>query len=83
RLRVHLEQNELLLGKQYYLHCRRLTYEIVVTKRRLQELRRAQKTRWWVFLTNVVKVHNTVDRTLLWSVLASFGVPATVFAIIY
>ena len=43
--------------------------------RRLQELGRARKISLYVYFIDLHKTYDTVDRQLLWVVLARFGVP--------
>ena len=50
--------------------------------RRLQELARKKRFPLYVCVIDLTKAYNSVDRTLLWTVLARFGVPQNLISAI-
>ena len=50
--------------------------------RRLQELARKKRIPLYIYFINLTKAYDSVDRTLLWTVLARFGVPQTMISAI-
>ena len=50
--------------------------------RRLQELARKKRIPLYVCFIDLTKVYDSVDRTLLWTVLARFGVPQNMISVI-
>ena len=50
--------------------------------RRLQELARKKKIPLHVYLIDLTKAYDSVDRTLLWTVLARYGVPQNMISVI-
>ena len=50
--------------------------------RRLQELARKKRIPLYVDFIDLTKVYDSVDRTLLWTVLARFGVPQNMISVI-
>ena len=50
--------------------------------RRLQELARKKRISLDVYFMNLTKAYGSVDRTLLWIVLACFGVPQNMISVI-
>ena len=50
--------------------------------RRLQELERARKIPLYMCFIDLQKVYDSVDRELLWLVLARFGVPEKMLSVI-
>ena len=55
---------------------------MVFVVRRLQELARKKDTPLYLCFIDLTKAHDSVDRALLWDVLARFGVPHRMLAII-
>ena len=51
--------------------------------RRLQELARKKRIPLYVYFIDLTKVYDSVDRTLLWTVLARFGVPQITISAIH
>ena len=49
---------------------------------RLQELARKKHTPLFMCFFDLNKAYNSVDRTLLWTVLARFGIPPRMLAVI-
>ena len=60
----------------------RSTTDMMFVKRRLQELGRTSNTSLEICFIDLVKVYDSVDRVLLWEVLARFGVPPRMTKII-
>ena len=50
--------------------------------RRLQELARKKDTPLFMCFIDLTKAYDSVDRTLLWTVLARFGIPPRMLAVI-
>ena len=50
--------------------------------RRLQELARKKRFPLYVCFIDLIKAYDSVDRTLLWRVLARFGVPQNMISVI-
>ena len=50
--------------------------------RRLQELARKKRIPLYVSFIDLTKANDSVDRTLLWTVLARFGVPQIMISVI-
>ena len=50
--------------------------------RRLQELTRKKRIPLYVWFIGLTKAYDSVDRTLLWTVLARFGVPQIMISVI-
>ena len=50
--------------------------------RRLQELARKKRIPLYVCFIDLTKAYDSVDRTLLWAVLARFGVPQNIISVI-
>ena len=50
--------------------------------RRLQELARKKRISLYVCVIDLTKAYDSVDRTLLWTVLARFGVPQIMISVI-
>ena len=57
------------------------TVDMMFVVRRLQELVRKKDTPLYLYFIDL-KAYDTVDRTLLWDVLARFGVPPRMLAVI-
>ena len=51
--------------------------------RRLQELARKKRIPLYVCFIDLTKAYDSVDRTLLWTVLARFGVPHNIISIVH
>ena len=50
--------------------------------RRLQELARKKRVPLYVCFIDLTKAYDSIDRTLLWTVLARFGVPQNMISVI-
>ena len=60
----------------------RSTVDTMFVVRRLQELARKKDTPLYLCFIDLTKAYDSVNRTLLWVVLACFGVPPRIFAVI-
>ena len=74
-LSEYCERVGILLEEQsgFRLNCS--TTDMMFVIRRLQELAQKKRIPLYVYLIDLTKAYNSVDRTLLWTVLARFGVP--------
>ena len=57
--------------------------DIMFIARRLQELARKKDTPLYLSFIDLTKAYDSVDRTFLWDVLARFGVPPRMLAVIH
>ena len=55
---------------------------MVLVVRRLQELVRKKQIPLYVCFIDLTKAYDSVDRTLLWTILARFGVPQNMVSVI-
>ena len=60
----------------------RSTTDMMFVVRRLQKLRRTSNTSLEIFFINLAEAYDSVDRVLLWEVLARFGVPPRMIKVI-
>ena len=60
----------------------RSTVDMMFVVRRLQELARKNHTPLYLCFIDLTKAYDSVDRTLLWDVLARFGAPPRMLAVI-
>ena len=60
----------------------RSTTDMMFVIRRLQELARKKRIPLYVCFFDLTKAYDSVDRTLLWTVLARFGVPLNMVSVI-
>ena len=60
----------------------RSTTDMMFVIRRLQELARKKRIPLYVCFIDLTKAYDSVDRTLLWTVLARFGVPQNMISVI-
>ena len=58
------------------------TVDMMFVIRRLQELARKKRIPLYVCFIDLNKAYDSVDRTLLWTVLARFGVPQNIISVI-
>ena len=82
RLSDHLEAAGSLPEAQHGFRPRRATTEMVYTVSRLQQHSRTAGHPLYMCFVDLQKAYASVDRSLLWEVLARYGVPAKMIAII-
>ena len=75
RLSAYPEARNLLPVEQCGFRPHRLTTDMMFTVRRLQELGRKARVPLFLCFTDLQKAYDAVVHTLLWQVLARFGVP--------
>ena len=75
RLSEYCKRVGILLEEQSGFRPKRSTTDIMFVIRRLQELMRKKRIPLYVCFIDLTKAYDSVDRTLLWTVLARFGVP--------
>ena len=73
RLSVYCEARNLLPEEQRGFRPHRSTTDMMFAVRRLQELGRKARAPLFLCFADLQKVYDSVDRTLLWQVLARFG----------
>ena len=71
-----------LLPEQCGIRPERPTTDVMFVVRRLQEIGRKAGVSLYMWFTDLQKAYDTVDRTLLWQVLARIGVPPQMIAVI-
>ena len=81
RLSVYCGRGNVLPEEQCGFRPQRLTADIMLVVRRLQELAR-KDTHLYLCFIDLTKAYDSVDRTLLWAIFARFGVPPSILAII-
>ena len=82
RLGSYVEEEQLLPEAQCGFRPGRSTTDMVYAMRRLQEHRRLGRTPLFMLFIDLQKAYDSVDRSLLWAVLARFGVPPRMISII-
>ena len=82
RLRAYCEARNLLPEKQCGFRPHRSTTDMVLVVRRLQELGRKARVQLFLCFIDLQKAYDSVDRTLLWQVLARFGSPPQMIEVI-
>ncbi|MEP4902203.1 MAG: reverse transcriptase domain-containing protein [Paracoccaceae bacterium] len=82
RLSNYCEAEGILPEEQCGFRPGRSTIDMLFVVRRLQELRRASKIPLHMCFIDLQKAYDSVDRVLLWVVLAHFGVPAKMLTVI-
>ena len=75
RLSEYCERVGILPEEQSGFRPNRSTTDMMFVIRRLQELARKKRIPLYVCFIDLTKAYDSVDRTLLWTVLARFGVP--------
>ena len=75
RLGDFCEEAGILPEEQCGFRPQRSTTDMMVVVRRLQELGRTSNTSLEICFIDLAKAYDSVDRVLLWEVLARFGVP--------
>ena len=81
RVSDYCERENILPEEQCGFRPRRSTVDMMFVVRRLQELARKDTPVYLCFI-DLTKAYDSVDRTLLWDVLARFGVPPRMLAFI-
>ena len=81
RLSDYCERENILPEKQYGFRPQRSTVDMISVVRRLQELARKDAPLYMCFIDLTI-TYDSVDQTLLWDVLARFGVPPRMLAVI-
>ena len=74
-LSEYCERMGILSEEHSCFRPKRSTTDMMFVIRRLQELVRKKRIPLYVCFTDLTKAYDSVDRTLLWRVLARFGVP--------
>ena len=82
RLGDFCEEAGILPEEQCGFRPQRSTTDLMFVVRRLQELRRTSKTSLEICFIDLAKAYDSVDRVLLWEVLARFGVPPRMVKVI-
>ena len=82
RLSEYCERVGILPKEQNGFRPNRSTTDMMFVIRRSQELARKKRIPLYVCLINLTKAYDSVDRTLLWTVLARFGVPQKMISVI-
>ena len=81
-LSEYCERVRILPGEQGGFRPNRSTTDMMFVIRRLQELARKKGIPLYVCFIDLTKAYDSVDRTLLWTVLARFGVPQNMISVI-
>jgi len=81
RLSDYCEREGILPEEQCGFRPHRSTVDMMFVVRRLQELARKDTPLFMCFI-DLTKAYDSVDRTLLWTVLARFGIPPRMLAVI-
>ena len=81
-LSEYCERVGILPEKQSGFRPNRSTTDMIFVIRRLQELAWKKRIPLYVCFIDLTKAYDSVDRTLLWTVLARFGVPQNMISVI-
>ena len=76
------ERVRILPEEQSGIRPNRSTTEMMFVVRRLQELARKKRISLYECFIDLAKAYESVDRTLLWTALARFGVPHNLISVI-
>ena len=82
RLSEYCERVGILPEEQSGFRPNHSTTDVMFVIRRLQELGRKKQIPLYVYFIDLTKAYDSVDRTLLWTVLARFGVPQIMISVI-
>ena len=82
RLSEYCERVGILPEEQSGFRANRSTTDMMFMIRRLQELARKKRIPLYVWFIDLTKAYDSVDRSLLWTVLARFGVPQNTISVI-
>ena len=80
RLSNYFERENILPEKQWGFRPQRSTIDTIFVVGRLHQLARKKSTPLYMQFVDQTKACDSVDRTLLWTVLARFGVPPKTLA---
>ena len=78
----YCERENIMPEEQCGFRRQRSTVDMIFVVRRLQELARKEDTPLYLCFIDLTKAYDSDDRTLLWDVLARFGVPPRMLAVI-
>ena len=78
----YCERLGILYEEQGGFRPNRSTTDMMFVIRRLQELARKTRIPLYVYFIDITIAYDSVDRTLLWTVLARFGVPQWMISVI-
>ena len=81
-LSEYCERVGILPEEQSGFRPNRATTDMMFVIHRLQELMRKKRIPLYVRFIGLIKAYDSVDRTLLWTVLAHFGVPQNMISVI-
>ena len=82
RLSAYCEAKNLLSEEQCGFRPHRSTTDMMFAVRRLQELERKARVPLFLCFVDLQKAYDSVDRTLLWQVLARVGTPPQIIKVI-
>ena len=82
RLSGHCKVGGVLPEEQYGFRPARSTVDMLFVMRPPQDFGRPQKIPLYMYFLDLQKAYNSVDRELLWKVLARIGVPQTMIAVV-
>ena len=82
RLNAYCEWRKIFLEAQYGFQVGRSTDGMIYVVRGVQELAREKDLPLFMCFIDLQKAYDSVDRSLLWKVLARYGVPAKLISII-
>ena len=82
RISEYCERVGILPKEKSGFRPNRSTTDMMFVIRWLQELARKKRTPLYVCFIDLTKAYDSVDRTLLWTVLARFGVPQNTISVI-
>ena len=83
RLSAYCEARNLLPEEQCGFHPHRSTTDMMFAVRRLQELERKARVPLFLCFIDLQKAYDSVDRALLWQVLARLGTPPQMIEVIH
>ena len=82
-LSEYCERVGVLLEEQSGFRPNRSTIDMMFVVCRLQELARKKQIASCVCFIDLTKAYDSVDRTLLWTILARFGVPQNTISVVH
>ena len=81
RLDAYCEWRKIFLEAQYGFRVGRSTDGMIYVVRGVQELAREKDLSLFMCFIDLQKAYDSVDRSLLWKVLARYGVPAKLISL--